>query len=247
MNNLMKAEWFRLRHSGSSLWLVLFCGITALAMQFIGDSSFSFDMVNFSTHSSLAILISAIGSVAAVSVTFNSRLVHYELMKGTPPMQTILSKTLISLMLVTVTYYLPTVILLAVFDGAHMSVSMAILFYVCIIKVTAVFQACCIIFKDYAALAPIFFAFIFETVPLVLLQNVAGLNVEPLAPWFLGPQLMAIGDLSMIDMDELSMPLDASYIGLKIVISTVVLAALFMALAHRSLKNKWQVHFITGE
>ena len=245
MNNLMKAEWFRLRHTGNTLLLLVFLCISSVFSQFAGDEGIQINTAVFFAHSSIGITMAVIVVTGIVAGTFNNKLVNYEIMKGTPPMQTILSKTLMSLLLITTTYYLPTVILLAVFDGAHLTLSMAVLLYICIVKLVVIAESFCIIFKDAAGVVVFGILFAFQSLPLVILQNVFNIDVVPFTSYLTSTQLMIIGDLGMIDFDDFSMPLDTSFAEVKIFLSFIAITVIMFAIAHRSLKNKWQSNIIS--
>ena len=247
MNNLIRAEWFRLRHSGNSVLMIAVFGLIAAVLQFAGDEGVRISAETFFLHASMGMLITILVATGYVTSAFNSKLANYEIMKGTPPLQTILSKTLVVLISATVTYFLPSMILLAVFDSAHMNLSMMLLCYVCLAKMAVTAVAVCIICKNGAATVLYAMAFIFQTTPLVLIANFTGLNVTPLTSFMTSTQLMIIGNIGVMDLEELSMPLDTSYAAAKIIISFIIISAVMTALAHRSLKYKWQSDLLTPQ
>lgn len=241
MSNLIKAEWFRLRHEGSVLKIYIFTAFLAVVSQFVGDDGIKINALNYFLHCSIAICLSVTSAAGFITSTFNSRLVNYEIMKGTPPMQMILSKLFVAITLVTVTYFIPSVILIEIFDGKKLTLSMVMLLFVCVVKVTVMALSICIIFKDAAGIVIFMLMFMMQTMPLVLLQNLAGINVVPLTSYLTTTQLMLIGNLSMLDMEEMSMPLSTEHTGINIIISCIMLIAVIIPLAHKSLKDKWEI------
>ena len=131
MNNLMKAEWFRLRRSGNTLKTVIMLFVMAVVFQFVGNDGLEINAYTYFSHASIGFSLSVVIAAAFVGGTFNSHLADYEIMKGTPPMLTILSKTLTVLYLITAFYLLPSMILVKIFDSENLTVSMMILLFLC--------------------------------------------------------------------------------------------------------------------
>lgn len=247
MNNLMKAEWYRLRHSGNTMIFILLIGVVAVLLQFMGNDGPDATAKSFYIHSSLGMAIAVGGVTGVILSTFNNRLADYEIMKGTPPMTMILGKTLMTLTIVTVIYFLPSVAAVLINDRANLTLSMILLTYVCVIKLTVIAVSLCIMCKDAVGSVAFVMLLAFESVPLVFLQNVLGINTVPLTSYLTSTQLIIIGNIGVIDLDELSMELDTSHIGIKVIISFAVLAALMIAAAHKSLKDKWEIRLISPD
>ena len=246
MNNLMKAEWYRLRNSGNLLLILVLVGICSVVMQFVGDNGIKVCAKSYYLSASIGMAI-VVGSITGiVTATFNNRLANYEIMKGTPPMIMIFSKILISLIMVTVLYFIPSFVLLLICDGEKITLTMVLLTFVCILKLTLVSTAVCIIFKDAAGVTLFFIAFVFQSAPLVLLQNVVGINVVLLTPFITSTQLIIIGNLQTLDLENFTMPLNTSHFALKIIASFIIVAAVLLPVAHRSLKNKWEIKMVAN-
>ena len=246
MNNLMKAEWFRLRRSGSLLSIILLIGFCSVALQFLGNDGPTVTVESYFLHASMGIAM-AVGSVSAiVAGTFNNRLANYEIMKGTPPMTMILSKTLMTLIVVTVIYFIPSFVLLLIYDSSDITLPMILLTYVCVIKLTVISESVCIIAKDGMGAVMFLLAFAFESVPLLFLQNVLGINAVPLTPYLTSTQLMIIGDSGSVDLEDLSLALDKSYIEAKVLVTFIIFTAVMFGIAYKSLKNKWETRIISA-
>lgn len=241
MSNIMKAEWFRLRHSGNCLLLLLFLGMCAVVLQYSGSDGFEVTAEMFFVHSSMGMTIAVGGVTALIAGTFNNRLANYEIMKGTPPEIMILSKTLMSLMIVTAVYFLPNVLLLLIFDRGSITLPMMLLTFICTAKLTVTAIGIDIILKDATGTVIFVFGLAFQSAPLVLLQNILNIDAVKLTPYLTSTQLIIIGNMKVIDLDELSMPLDTSNIEIKVIASFIVLTAVITAIAYRSLKNKWEI------
>ena len=56
---------------------------------------------------------------------------------------------------------------------------------------------------------------------------------------------MLIGNISVFDMEELSMPLNTEHTEIKVVFSCILLIAVMIPIAYRSLKYKWEINLIT--
>ena len=246
MNNLIKAEWFRLRHSGNCLLILLFLGMCAIALQYSGSNGLAVTSKMFFVHSSIGMAIAVGGITALIADTFNNRLVNYEIMKGTPPEIMILSKMLLSLILVTAVYFLPNVLLLVIFDRGSITLPMMFLTFICTAKLTVTAMAIDIILKDAAGTVIFIFGLAFQSMPLVILQNVLNIDAVKFTPYLTSTQLMIIGNMNVIDLDDFSMPLEMSHIGIKVIASFIVITAVMTAAAYMSLKNKWQTGLTTN-
>ena len=246
MNNLMKAEFFRLRRSGGLLFKLVLVGVFSVLMQFVGSDGLAIDAFTFFTHSSIGFSMSICTAAGFVCETFNSRAAHYEIMKGTQPMLIILNKILVTLIITTVSYFLPTMILLKIFDGRNITLSMMLLMYLCFVKLTVFFVSMCVIFDGGAGTVIALFAFMFESMPLVLLQNIIGINVVPLTSYLTSTQVMLIGQQTVFDMEELSMPLDTSHTEIKVLISFIAVSVIMVYTAYKLLKERRQLSMIVG-
>lgn len=244
MSNLMKAEWFRLRHSGNSLTICIAVCIVVVLMQFVGDEGFYITAEMLFTHASVGVVASVLSAAAMITGTFNSRVANYEIMKGTPPMLSVLSKTVMAFLIVTVFYYIPSIILIMIFDSGKLTIPMILLFLVCIAKVVVMAVSICIIFKDAAASGIFMFLFMFQTTPLLVLQNLLDKDMSSVAAWFTTTQLSVIGCQTIYNFDMMALPLDASHIELKVILSFILLTAVMFLLANKSMKEKWELRLI---
>ncbi|MCR5111885.1 MAG: hypothetical protein K6B38_13450 [Ruminococcus sp.] len=241
MSNLMKAEWFRVRHSGNTLTMVITMCFIIVLMQFVGDAGLSITAEMLFTHSSIGVVSSVLMITAMITGTFNNRVANYEVMKGTPPMLSILSKTFMAFLMVTAFYYIPSIILIMIFDSGKLTIPMILLFLVCIAKVVVMAVSICIIFKDAAASVLFMFLFMFQTAPLLLLQNLLDKDMSSAAAWFTTTQMSIIGSQTIYNFDILALPLDSSHIELKVILSFILLTAVMFLLAYKSLKEKWEI------
>ncbi|MBO5571934.1 MAG: hypothetical protein J5926_04340 [Ruminococcus sp.] len=246
MNNLIKAEWFRLRHSGSSvlsgnLFIIIFMNLIITLFQFIGSEGLDISAMAFVTHAGMGIAMSVMVPAAMITGTFDSRLANYEIMKGTPPLQTVLSKMLLVLILNTVFYFIPSIILVQIFDSGVLTAKMILLMYVCIAKSIVFATSICILFKSGAGTVIFVFAFAFQTMPLVILQYFTGIDMSAAASWFTTTQVMIIGNQLLFDLEDMTLPLDGSYIEIKVILSFMITVAVMIPLAHKSLKDKWEI------
>lgn len=246
MNNLIKAEWFRLKHSGSSvlssnIFIMAFTCLLMTLFQFIGSEGLDISAMTFVTHTSMSFTMSVMAPAAMITGTFDSRIANYEIMKGTPPLQTVLSKILLVLILNTVFYFIPSITLVQIFDSGLLTAKMILLMYVCIAKAVVFATSICILFKSGVGTVIFVFAFAFQTMPLVILQNITGIDMSSAASWFTTTQVMIIGNQLLFDLEDMSLPLDESGIELKVILSFVILTAVMIPLAYKSLKEKWEI------
>ena len=246
MNNLIKAEWFRLKHSGSSvlssnIFIMAFTCLLMTLFQFIGSEGLDISAMTFVTHTSISFAMSVMAPAAMITGTFDSRLANYEIMKGTPPLQTVLSKILLVLILNTVFYFIPSITLVQIFDSGLLTAKMILLMYVCIAKAVVFATSICILFKSGGGVVIFLFAFSFQTMPLLILQNITGLDMSSAASWFTTTQVMIIGNQLLFDLEDMTLPLDGSGIELKVILSFVILTAVMIPLAYKSLKEKWEI------
>ena len=77
--------------------------------------------------------------------------------------------------------------------------------------------------------------------PLVILQYFTGIDMSSAASWFTTTQIMIIGNQQLLDLEDLTLPLDGSGIEIKIILSFMIAAAVMIPLAYKSLKDKWEI------
>lgn len=246
MNNLIKAEWFRLKHSGSSvlssnLFIMAFTCLLMTLFQFIGNEGLDISALAFVTHAGMGIAMSVMMPAAMITGTFDSRIANYEIMKGTPPLQTIISKILLVLILNTVFYFIPSIILVQIFDSGILTAKMILLIYVCIAKSVVFATSICILLKSGVGVVIFVFAFAFQTIPMVILQYFTGIDMSSAASWFTTTQVMIIGNQLLFDLEDITLPLDGSGIEIKVILSFMILTAVMISLAYKSLKDKWEI------
>ena len=128
-----------------------------------------------------------------------------------------------------------------IFDSGKLTIPMILLFLVCIAKVVVMAVSICIIFKDAAASVLFMFLFMFQTAPLLLLQNLLDKDMSSAAAWFTTTQMSIIGSQTIYNFDMLALPLDSSHIELKVILSFILLTAVMFLLANKSLKEKWEI------
>lgn len=113
MGRLIKAEWYRLRHSSGLFKLVIIIGIFSVAFIYLTDLDLDSDVSKYSLVEYLneyaemyffIIYWLAVISAVIISTSYTNKLAYYEVMAGNKISAILLSKVLVSAVFLTVVY-----------------------------------------------------------------------------------------------------------------------------------------------
>lgn len=248
MCKLMRAEWYRFRHSAGFFKIFLaFC----LMIFFVATLNVDWDKSTMAdtvptllalTENVMAMFIGTI-ICAAISSMFSNRTAYYEVMDGNSTTSIILSKVLVYTGSVVVFFLLPNIILLAVVGikngtgGVYNYPLIFLMYLITIVHIISTEVMHVYIFKNmFAAVFPYLRFVCFEVVGSTAIPMAAkslfGLSdstiekMNEVFSWLPCNQLIAIGDGN-----------DSNLL-IKIIIGFVVEFALVFAIAYKSMKRK---------
>ena len=248
MAKLMRAEWYRLRHSSSYFRVfVIFClCIVAMTFQDINCLSLTINENLPSIFNSAASGISMfIGTVtaAAVGSFYSNRTGYYEIMDGNSTVSIIMSKVCVYTLAAFGFYLVPQLILITIMgvkNGAGDTQNLALLLVLAIIILVHIISTIVLhslLFRNKAAaIFPYARFMIFELM---------GSTLFPI----LAKQIFSLSDettdkfanlftwLPAVQLTMLSGNIDTTFIA-KVVISFVVEFAVMFALVYKSFKRK---------
>ena len=235
MIRLMKAEWFRIRHSGSQ-WLILWSVLlmSAAIVLFVNEEM----TVSLDSFLEAALSMTSAAAVAVTSVivyAFHLRLGQYELAGGYLPHEIVLSKLLLGAFILNVFYCLPVLVLLAVLGSVPAGT--LFLIWLCIMRIYVFIMSFGIAFKHVAVSVFSLMLLAFETMPFVFFGYATGTDVSPAVSMLVSTQLYALGSAELNASMLEAIPNE--HIAVKIIISSVVVAALMYWLAYVSTKKRW--------
>lgn len=240
MSNLLKAEWHRIRRSGTILIMLIFAEIVFVLFSFSsGKLDFSFH--TFIETGSFAIVFALIGITVIITDTYNTRMAFYEVMNGTSAHKIVLSKFILSLIMVICLYFLPVCVILFICDGEMMTFEIVLQLFMCIAKLTVFFVSVCMILKNSSAVIIPAMLYVWETLPLVTLASEFEIDTSSFMPWFTNTQFTLIG-YKAFSSDLFAFPVPTEHLMLKISVTFVVEIALMYILAYMSLKKKWNIN-----
>ena len=235
MIRLMKAEWFRIRHSGSQ-WLILWSVLlmSAAIVLFVNEEM----SVSLKRFLEGALSMNSAAAVAVTSVivyAFHLRLGQYELAGGYSPHEIVLSKLFVGAFSLNVFYCFPVLVLLAVLGSVPAGT--LFLIWLCTMRIYVFIMCFGIAFKNVAVSVVSLMILGFETMPAVLFGYVSGADVSPAVSMLVSVQLYALGGDAFAD--EMVKAVPEEHIAVKIIISFIVIAALMYFLAYVSTKKRW--------
>ncbi|MBP0977295.1 MAG: hypothetical protein J6P89_03845 [Oscillospiraceae bacterium] len=235
MIRLMKAEWFRIKHTGSQCFLLVSILILIAAMALWVNDDFAVSAERFIEAALTA------GSGAAVAVTtviicaFHLRLGYHELAGGYSPHEIVLSKLILGGIIFNVFYSIPVLAVVAVLDSVPAGT--LFLLWLCNMKIYIFVMCMGLTFKHAAVCVFSLMALGFETMPFIFFGYVTGADVTPAVSTLVSVQYYALGGEAFGDRMVRSVP--EEHIAAKIIISFIVLAAFMYWLAYVSTKKRW--------
>lgn len=228
MANLIKAEFYRVRHSGGFLLLIMFtCFFLSVALAF-SDNFFDINRTSLSQSLSMAVSISAIAAAIPTGLHFHHRMAYYEIMDGKSPHAIIFGRFAVYIPMATLCFFVPVCVILMIFDGGAESVKFLALLFVILLRVL-VFAICsCLTLKITEGLVIMLPRMILEMLPMVLSGGKMDFsNLDSALNWIPTYQCFSIGQ----NIDGL--------LTAQIIIGFIIEAAVMYALAYTSYRKKW--------
>lgn len=115
MYKLVKAEWYRLRKSGNSMNLMVFCCLIFILFVFTNGNPTKINLYTYLVNylSIASVFIPAIiGTMLSVAIgnIYSNKTAHYEVMDGNSTHSIILSRLVVYLPIVTTLYLIPALV-----------------------------------------------------------------------------------------------------------------------------------------
>lgn len=227
MSNLIRAEWYRLFHTGAKFY-ILGC-MACIPLVFINESmSISLTEPSHSTAISMAVAVMLVCVASANS--YGSRLPYYEIMNGGSPNSIILSKFAIYLPIVILVYYIPVAVLYLIFCGtkalAFLGLFLVIMLRYLIFGITVV-----MIFKSFDSSS--------LSMTRYVLEMLCGLNLYRTNAKA-GALSSLLSWLPFCQFFDMKTGIDST-LAAKTIIGAAVECTVFYTLAYMSYKKKWSI------
>ncbi|MDO5559732.1 MAG: hypothetical protein Q4F95_09055 [Oscillospiraceae bacterium] len=229
MTDLIKAEWFRLRHSGSMFKLLTAAFLTGVLFSFV-NGILCFDRASLSAGSPTGMMFVSIAASAAIGTHYQNRTAYYEIMDGRSDHAIILSRLAVYSSYATVFYFVPVSVLLMIFDGGAESAKFLILLYFILLRLLLFCICLVLIFKNAAGFVLIFPRIIIEVLLLNMVTDPTFLTgILPVLKWLPLCQCQYIGSSQ------------GGEITAKVIIGFIIEAAVMYTVAYTSYKKKWMI------
>lgn len=233
MTNLIKAEFYRIRHSDKFLLIIIFiCFALCIFLSFSG-SFFNINRTALSQDVSLGLFVSVIGAIVPIGLHFHSRTAYYEIMDGKSPHAIILSRFVIYIPIATVFFFVPISVILMIFDGGTESVKFLLLLFLIFLRLL-VFAICsCLILKIPEGMMITLPRVMLETIPMMLssgMQNSGTIdpsNFNSVLNWLPTFQCYSLG----VNTD--------GWLMAQVIIGFIVETVIMYTLAYISYRKKW--------
>ncbi len=241
MAKLIKAEWYRLRHSGNWLVYIIIMAVFSFSTVFLMDPKIhtrTLDMALYTFSESLTMSLTYIATVviAALAMIFNNRTGYYEVMDGNRISSIILSKVVVHGVLITALITIPAAVLFTyigcangVGDLPDAPVRLVLLFVIFLHVILSSILSTLTIKSLISAAIPYVRYMTFEYLGLTMLTLIYPENtlIAEISEWF--PMMQCI----YVSYNEL----DTGFI-VKVVASFVIETILMYIAAHVAYKKK---------
>lgn len=229
MISLIKAEWFRIKHSGNQLILLILVCLAALIITFVTGVIVD-DVKSVLNFNMYGIFACCIMSSNILNSYYNNRTAFYEIMDGRRISEIIFSKVAVYQFIILISYIIPFAILsLLLFD----SIGIVEVLMISLIFFRLIFIGICIdmIFKSMDGAAVVFVRILIELLLVTVLykDNKDSSILSNICDWF-----------SMKQCSDLYESLDVGLI-FRIIASLIFEGAIFYILAYFSYKKKWTI------
>lgn len=236
MNNLIKAEFFRLRHSNRLLFNIIGLCIIGIGTSFLNDF-LDINRQNFAAGGApMGMVFSLMGIGFAIGLHYQNRTAFYEVMDGVSAHKTILSRMCVYIPIMICSYFIPVSAVLMIKDGGS-DIALFLLMLLIIFLRLTIFTICgCLIFKSGEGGILPFARFIAEMLPVMLMsQEELDISSEKI--------LSVLNWLPIFQVYSLAGEIDGTLI-MKVIVGFVVEVAVMYALAHTSHRKKWLIKFL---
>lgn len=227
MSDLIHAEWFILKKSGSDLKLIIYSCILSVFFSYI-DGILQFNRHALANAAIMGIIICSMIAALITGKHFRTRTAYYEIMDGYSPHAIILSKLIVFGAIIITLWYLPVSVILLVSDGGGDAPLFLLMLLLTLIKYFVIGLSCTLFLKADAGIALMLPRIMLEALAAALADT--QVISESTAEWFA---------LCQFGMMSETVP---SQIIPKIIIGFIVECTLMYILAYMSYKKKWNIN-----
>ena len=234
MTNLIKAEFYRIRHSSHLLLLIIGACISGVFISFLNETTIV-TRQTLATIAPVGMIISLMTIGVCIGKHYHNRTAFYEIMDGTSAHSIILSRICVYMPLIVGFYFIPVSVFLMYFDFSGESVKFLLMLLIILLRLL-VFTICiCLTFKTADGAVLPFIRFIIEFFAINLFGN---------GDWDVAYNSDAFSVLDWMPICQcclLGTEINNIILIIKIIIGCVVECAVMYALAYTSHRRKWLI------
>lgn len=228
MNNLIRAEFYRLKHSSHLIMWVIGTCILGVAISFMSDSA-EVTRQEFVAAAPMGMVISLMSTGIGIGRHYQNRTAFYEIMGGVSAHRIILSRICVYTPLILGFYFVPVSVILMIFDGGMDTVMFLLMFLIIFIRLL-IFTICiCLTFKTGEGVIIPYIRFVGDLILTMLFTMEDIRKFFPVLDW-----------MPIFQMFSLSVKIDNMLI-IKIIVGCVAECAVMYALAYTSHRKKWLI------
>lgn len=233
MSNLIKAEFYRIKHSSHLLLLTIGVCIFGAFMSFFNETTIV-TRQTLSTIAPMGMILSLMSAAMSIGKHYHNRTAYYEIMDGTSAHSIILSRICVYMPLIVVFYFVPVSIFLMYFDFSCESIKILIMLLIILLRLL-VFTVClCLTFKTADGAILPYIRFIAEFFAINLFAD---------GDWGVAYNSNAFSVLDWLPICQCCL-LGAeinNILIIKIIVGCVVECAVIYVLAYTSHQKKWLI------
>ena len=236
MTNLIKAEFYRLKHSSHLIMGIIGICILGAFISFFNETTIV-TRQTLATIAPMGIILSMMSAAASIGKHYHNRTAYYEIMDGTSAHSIILSRICVYLPLILGFYFVPVSVFLMYFDFSSESVRFLLMLLIILLRLL-VFTVCiCLIFKTADGAVLPYIRFMIEFFMINLFAD---------GDW---GSTYSINDFSLLDWMPicqcclLGTEINTTLI-IKIIVGCVVECVIMYALAYMSHRKKWLIRLL---
>lgn len=233
MSNLIKAEYYRLKHSSNFLISIIGLCILGVLLIFINNTDSGFTRQSAVSAAPTGMVIALMGAGIAIGRHYQNRMGFYEIMDGVSAHRIIWSRICVYTPLMICFYFIPVSFILMAFDIGSYPVRFLTMLLIIFLRLLMFTICVCLIYKTGEGAIFPYFRFIAEIMPMMLIAeeeiSISNAKLISVLNWLPVFQCYSLGG----EIDSTLM--------MKIIVGFLVEAAVMYALAYTSHRKKWLI------
>ena len=232
MTNLIKAEFYRIKHSSHFLTCIIGLCIFGAIASFMNDP-LDINRQNFVASAPMGMVVSLMAAGIVIGRHYQNRTAYYEIMDGASAHRIILSRICVYTPLMLGFYFIPVSVTLMFFDGGSGIVRFLSMLLIIFLRLL-IFTVCvCLIFKTGEGAILPYVRFMIEMIPMM---TIAGEEVN----MSYDKLFSVLNWLPIVQCYSLSGEIDNTLI-IKIIVGFAVEVLVMYVLAYMSHRRKWLI------